>query len=99
MKTYVAFGLLVALTLATLVAWLQPARGLHPVFASPPPCPGTGPFQPVYVGTGNANFTRNQDLPCLPLVSGTLPVGFIIQAVEPSIRTDEQGTIYVSSIR
>jgi hypothetical protein len=43
-------------------------------------------------------FSKNQLL-TLPLTAGNLPVSFIVRGLEPSNRTDNQGTIYVSSIR
>lgn len=43
-------------------------------------------------------FSPNQELP-LPLTAGQLPVQFIVRGLEPSNRTDSQGTIYVTSIR
>jgi hypothetical protein len=43
-------------------------------------------------------FSKNQLLK-LPLTAGSLPVSFIVRGLEPSNRTDNQGTIYVSSIR
>jgi len=45
-----------------------------------------------------APFTPNQELP-LPLTAGSLPVRFIVRGLEPSNRVDQQGTIYVTSIR
>ncbi len=45
-----------------------------------------------------AMFSPNQELP-LPLTAGNLPVQFIVRGLEPSNRTDSQGTIHVSSIR
>ena len=43
-------------------------------------------------------FSKNQLLK-LPLTAGNLQVKFIVRGLEPSNRTDNQGTIYVSSIR
>src|ERR1043166_8872376 len=43
-------------------------------------------------------FSPNQELP-LPLTAEQLPVQFIVRGLEPSNRTDSQGTIYVTSIR
>src|SRR5437899_13030095 len=45
-------------------------------------------------------FSTNQELP-LPLLApiGPLPVAFIVRGLEPSVRVDQQGTVYVSSIR
>jgi hypothetical protein len=43
-------------------------------------------------------FSDNQELP-LPLLAGQLPVRFIVRGLEPSVRVDAQGTVYVSSIR
>ncbi|PYX54107.1 MAG: hypothetical protein DMG73_19600, partial [Acidobacteria bacterium] len=43
-------------------------------------------------------FSKNQSLK-LPLTAGNLQVKFIVRGLEPSNRTDNQGTIYVSSIR
>src|SRR5260370_18639954 len=42
-------------------------------------------------------FSKNQLLK-LPLTAGKLPVQFIVRGLEPSNRTDNQGTIYISSI-
>jgi len=58
--------------------------------------------EPPYVGSGIDGFSRNQSL-CLPQLApvGTSgdPLAFIVQGVEPGIRVDSQGTIYVGSIR
>src|SRR5438067_9229818 len=43
-------------------------------------------------------FSKNQLLK-LPLTAGNLQVKFIVRGLEPSNRTDNQGTINVSSIR
>jgi hypothetical protein len=43
-------------------------------------------------------FSPNQELP-LPLTAGSLPVHFIVRGLEPSVRVDTEGTIYVTSIR
>jgi hypothetical protein len=58
--------------------------------------------EPPYVGSGNDGFSRNQSL-CLPQLA---PVGtsagslaFIVKGVEPGIRVDAQGTVYIDSIR
>src|SRR6266704_5827345 len=50
------------------------------------------------VSAQQSPFSPNQELP-LPLTAGQLPVQFIVRGLEPSNRTDSQGTIYVSSIR
>jgi hypothetical protein len=42
-------------------------------------------------------FSPNQEL-ALPLTGGNLPVQFIVRALEPGIRIDQQGTVYVDSI-
>ncbi len=56
---------------------------------------------PEYVGSPSV-FSANQNL-CLPElapVGGSLgPLAFIVQGVEPGVRVDSQGTIYVDSIR
>ncbi len=48
------------------------------------------------------NFSPNQELP-LPLLAPITPppamVSFIVRGLEPSVRVDQQGTVYVSSIR
>jgi hypothetical protein len=44
------------------------------------------------------DFSPNQELP-LPLTTGNLPVSFIVRGLEPSVRVDQQGTVYVTSIR
>ena len=58
--------------------------------------------EPPYVGSGHDGFSRNQSL-CLPQLApvGTSagPLAFIVQGVEPGIRVDSQGTIYIDSIR
>jgi hypothetical protein len=49
----------------------------------------------------NGNFSPNQELPLrlvAPLVGGS-PLGFIIRALEPSVRVDTAGNVYVASIR
>ena len=45
-------------------------------------------------------FSTNQELP-LPLLApiGPAPVSFIVRGLEPSVRVDQEGTVYVSSIR
>jgi hypothetical protein len=45
-------------------------------------------------------FSTNQELP-LPLLApvGPVPLAFIVRGLEPSVRVDQQGTVYVSSIR
>jgi hypothetical protein len=57
---------------------------------------------PPYVGPGTGGFSRNQNL-CLPELApaptGLSPLAFIVQGVEPGIRVDSQGTIYIDSIR
>jgi len=45
-----------------------------------------------------AQFSPNQELP-LPMTAGDLPVKFIVRGLEPSNRVDQDGTVYVSSIR
>ena len=67
-------------------------------------CPATtNQAEPPFVGpTPTGAFTRNQSL-CLPEsapVPGPIgPVAFFVQGVEPGIRVDWQGTIYIDSIR
>src|SRR6266403_1648505 len=57
---------------------------------------------PAFVGKGIDIFSPNQSL-CLPQLApvptGLSPLAFIVQGVEPGIRVDSQGTIYVESIR
>ncbi len=45
-------------------------------------------------------FSKNQELP-LPALApiGPAPLAFIVRGLEPSVRVDAQGTVYVSSIR
>ena len=43
-------------------------------------------------------YSPNQELP-LPLTAGSLPVQLIVRGLEPSLRVDREGTIYVTSIR
>jgi hypothetical protein len=45
-----------------------------------------------------AAYSPNQLLP-LPQTAGSLPISFIVRGLEPSNRTDNQGTIYVATIR
>ena len=45
-----------------------------------------------------AQFSPNQEL-SLPLTARNLPVRFIVRGLEPSNRVDQDGTVYVSSIR
>jgi hypothetical protein len=56
--------------------------------------------EPAYVGSGHDGFSRNQSL-CLPQLApvGPVPLAFVVQGVEPGIRVDSQGTIYIDSIR
>src|SRR5216684_2334901 len=46
------------------------------------------------------SFSTNQELP-LPALApiGPLPVAFIVRGLEPSVRVDQDGAVYVSSIR
>jgi len=45
-------------------------------------------------------FSNNQELPLPPLAPiGPAPASFIVRGLEPSVRVDAQGTVYVSSIR
>jgi len=64
--------------------------------------PTTNQAEPLVVGNGTPFFSRNQNL-CLPKLApaGTSasPLSFIVQGVEPGIRVDSQGTIYIDSIR
>src|SRR5947208_3215617 len=57
---------------------------------------------PAFVGPGSNSFSPNQSL-CLPQLSpvpsGLRPLAFIVQGLEPGVRVDSQGTIYVESIR
>jgi hypothetical protein len=43
-------------------------------------------------------FSPNQQLP-LPLTAGSLPVHFIVRALEPSVRVGPDGAVYVATIR
>src|SRR3984893_7231807 len=58
--------------------------------------------EPLVVGNGTPFFSRNQNL-CLPdlaPVGGAMgPLAFFVQGVEPGIRVDSQGTIYIDAIR
>src|SRR5437867_1892779 len=45
-----------------------------------------------------SGFSPNQELP-LPLTAGQLPVSFVVRGLEPSVRVDPQGTVYVATIR
>lgn len=57
---------------------------------------------PAYVGSGNDGFSPNQSL-CLPQLAptptGLSPLAFIVKGVEPGLRVDSQGNVYVESIR
>jgi hypothetical protein len=57
---------------------------------------------PAFVGPGTDDFSPNQSL-CLPQLApvptGSSPLAFIVQGLEPGDRVDSQGTIYVESIR
>src|SRR3989449_3621875 len=54
---------------------------------------------PAFRGVAGINgFSPNQELP-LPLTAGQLPVRFIVRGLEPGVRVDQQGTVYVDSIR
>src|SRR2546425_2438438 len=54
---------------------------------------------PAFRGVSGINgFSPNQEL-ALPLTGGQLPVQFIVRGLEPGIRVDQQGTVYVDSIR
>src|SRR5712692_7938926 len=47
-------------------------------------------------------FSTNQELPLpalAPIGGPNGPVAFIVRGLEPSVRVDQQGTVYVSSIR
>lgn len=55
-------------------------------------------FTPNRVAGVSSDFSPNQELP-LPLTAGSLPVRFIVRGLEPSVRVDGQGTVYVASIR
>jgi hypothetical protein len=47
-------------------------------------------------------FSPNQELPLpylAPVGGPSGPVSFVVRGLEPSVRTDSQGTVYVSSIR
>src|SRR5712691_7789094 len=75
------------------------------VFAQTPAnehnCPSPTAIPP-FVGSGTTIFSPNQNL-CMPElapIGGSLgPLAFIVQGVEPGVRVDSQGTIYVDSIR
>ena len=75
-------------------AFAQTADGEHN-------CPATTAIPP-YIGTGTGVFSPNQNL-CMPQLApvggSTGPLAFIVQGVEPGVRVDSQGTIYVDSIR
>ena len=57
---------------------------------------------PAFIGPGIGIFSPNQSL-CLPQLApvptGASPLAFIVKGVEPGIRVDSQGTVYVESIR
>jgi hypothetical protein len=65
-------------------------------------CPSPTPIPPYVSSGGTPNFSPNQNL-CLPQLAptptGLSPLAFLVQGVEPGIRVDSQGTIYVTSIR
>ena len=63
-------------------------------------CPSTTAIPP-YVGSGTQYFSRSQNL-CMPELAPVGVVnsfGFIIQGTEPGNWVDQEGTIYVVSIR
>ncbi len=54
---------------------------------------------PAFRGVSGINgFSPNQEL-ALPLTAGQLPVRFIVRGLEPGVRVDQQGAVYVDSIR
>jgi len=62
------------------------------------------PALALLIGHGSVlainGFSTNQELP-LPLLApiGPAPLAFVVRGLEPSVRVDQQGTVYVSSIR
>ena len=58
---------------------------------------------PAFRGVaGITDFSPNQELPLpllAPVPTSQSPLAFVVRGLEPSVRTDAQGTIYVSSIR
>ena|SRR5437667_2612202 len=58
---------------------------------------------PAFRGVSGINgFSPNQELPLpllAPVPTSLSPAAFVVRGLEPSVRTDAQGTIYVSSIR
>src|SRR2546425_5038093 len=58
----------------------------------------------LLIGRGSVlainGFSTNQELP-LPALApiGPAPVAFIVRGLEPSVRVDQDGTVYVASIR
>src|SRR2546425_4505454 len=111
MRAYSRLGVGLAFTLTLLIASLALTflHGPRPVAlaasvwgpANEANCPLITAADP-FVGGGTQNFTPNQNL-CLPQlapVGGPMgPVAFIVRGLEPGIRVDEQGTVYVESIR
>jgi len=109
----VAVGSLLFLVVAPLIL-IGPTHQFRVFAVSPHPsnehnCPAqtnTGAAsleaEPPYVGNGHDGFSRNQNL-CLPQLApvptSLSPLAFIVQGVEPGIRVDSQGTIYIGSIR
>src|SRR5437879_7012176 len=60
----------------------------------------------LLIGRGSVlainGFSDNQELPLpvlAPIGGPNGPVAFIVRGLEPSVRVDQQGTVYVSSIR
>jgi hypothetical protein len=88
-----------------LLLFHVPTVDIPAVFAQTPDgehnCPSPTAIPP-YIGTGTSIFSPNQNL-CLPQlapIGGSFgPLAFIVQGVEPGVRVDSQGTIYVDSIR
>jgi hypothetical protein len=76
------------------------------VLAAPPnneqDCQSPAAIPPYVSPGGTPNFSPNQNL-CLPELAPvggpSGPVAFIVQGVEPGLRVDSQGTIYIGSIR
>src|SRR5437667_10917387 len=58
---------------------------------------------PAFRGVSGINgFSPNQELPLpllAPVPTSLSPAAFVVRGLEPSVRTDAQGTIYVSSFR
>jgi hypothetical protein len=113
-RLFVGLSLIALISLASvLLTSIAPSNRVIAQTSYPDPanehaCPsqtgagGGAEAIPAFIGPGGDGFSPNQSL-CLPQLapvpSGASPLAFIVKGVEPGIRVDSQGTIYVESIR